>query len=160
MKIVFDTNVLFAAFVTHGVCAGLYEECLSCGRIVVSRFILEELREKLLVKAKLGLSEVREVLAAVRADAEIVETQPLAAPVCRDAEDDEILATALAAKADALVTGDKDLLVFEPYECIPILEPRDRLILLNQWCCSGANKRNMFRTYARTHSLRFRHRCA
>lgn len=132
MKIVFDTNVLFAAFVTHGVCAGLYEECLSCGRIVVSRFILEELREKLLVKAKLSLSEVREVLAAVRADAEIVETQLLAAPVCRDAEDDEILATALAAKADALVTGDKDLLVLGWHEGVPILTPREGLELLRK----------------------------
>jgi len=132
VKIVFDTNVLFAAFVTHGVCAGLYEECLSCGRIVVSRFILEELREKLLVKAKLGLSEVRDVLAAVRADAEIVETQLLAAPVCRDAEDDEILATALAAKADALVTGDKDLLVLGWHEGVPILTPREGLELLRK----------------------------
>lgn len=132
MRIVFDTNVLFAAFVTHGVCAGLYEECLSCGRIVVSRFILEELREKLLVKAKLSLSEVREILIAVRADAEIVETQPLAVPVCRDAEDDEILATALAAKADALVTGDKDLLVLGRHEGVPILTPREGLEFLRR----------------------------
>jgi hypothetical protein len=28
VKIVFDTNVLFSAFVAHGACAGLYEECL------------------------------------------------------------------------------------------------------------------------------------
>jgi len=132
VRIVFDTNVLFAAFVTHGVCAGLYEECLSGGRIMVSRFILEELREKLLVKAKLSLSEVREVLAAVRADADVVETEPLAVPVCRDAEDDEILATALAAKADALVTGDKDLLVLGRHEGIPIFTPREGLEFLRR----------------------------
>ena len=28
MRVVLDTNILFAAFLTHGVCAGLYEECL------------------------------------------------------------------------------------------------------------------------------------
>jgi putative PIN family toxin of toxin-antitoxin system len=130
VRIVFDTNVLFAAFLAHGVCAGLYEECLLCGRIVVSRFILEELQEKLLGKAKLSQSEAGEVLAAVRADAEVVEAQPLAVRVCRDADDDWILATALAAKADALVTGDKDLLVLGRYEGIPILTPRDCLALL------------------------------
>jgi putative PIN family toxin of toxin-antitoxin system len=130
VRIVFDTNVLFAAFLAHGVCAGLYEECLLCGRIVVSRFILEELQENLLAKAKLRQSEAEEVLAAVRADAEVVEAQPLAVRVCHDAADDWILATALAAQADALVTGDKDLLVLGRYAGIPILTPRDCLALL------------------------------
>ena len=130
MRIVFDTNVLFAAFVAHGACAGLYEECLLRGRIVVSQFILEELQEKLLTKAKQSRVEVEEVIDAVSADAEIVETQPLATRVCRDANDDWILATTLAAKADALVTGDKDLLVLERYEGIPILTPRDCLAFL------------------------------
>ena len=97
MRIVFDTNVLFAAFVTYGACAGLYEECLLSGQI---------------------------------ADAEVLEPQPLVIPVCRDADDDWILATALAGKADALVTGNKDLLVLERYEGIPILAPRDCLALL------------------------------
>jgi putative PIN family toxin of toxin-antitoxin system len=130
VRIVFDTNVLFAAFLAHGVCAGLYEECLLCGRIVVSRFILEELQENLLAKAKLSQSEADEVLAAVRADAEMVEAPPLATRVFRDADDDWILATALAAKAYALVIGDKDLLLLGRYEGIPILTPQDCLALL------------------------------
>jgi putative PIN family toxin of toxin-antitoxin system len=130
MRIVFDTNVFFAAFVAHGICAGLYEECLLRGRIVVSQFILEELREKLLTKAKLSQVEVKEVLDAVSADAEFVETRPLVSPICRDADDDWILATALTAKADALVTGDKDLLVLERHEGIPILTPRECLAFL------------------------------
>jgi putative PIN family toxin of toxin-antitoxin system len=130
VRIVFDTNVLFAAFVAHGVCAGLYEECLLRGRIVVSQFIREELREKLLKKTGLSQSEVQEVLAAVRADAEIVEPQPLPAPVCSDADDDWILAAALSAKADALVTGDKDLLVPGRQISIPILTPPACLALL------------------------------
>ena len=40
MRVLLDTNVLFAAFVTHGVCAGLYEECLLLAEIVVSNHIL------------------------------------------------------------------------------------------------------------------------
>jgi putative PIN family toxin of toxin-antitoxin system len=100
------------------------------GRIVVSPFILEELQEKLLTKAKLSPVEVEEVIDAVSADAEIVKTKPLATRVCRDADDDWILPATLVAKADALVTGDKDLLVLERHEGIPILTPRDGLAFL------------------------------
>lgn len=91
---------------------------------MVSRFILEELHEKLVAKAGLSQSEAGEVIDAVLADAEIVEAHPLATAVCRDPDDDWILATALAAKADALVTGDKDLLILGRYEAITILNPR------------------------------------
>ncbi len=44
---------------------------------MVSGLILEELQEKLLTKAGLSPSETKEVIAALRADAEVVETQPL-----------------------------------------------------------------------------------
>ena len=131
MRIVFDTNVLFSAFVAHGVCAGLYEECLQRAQIVVSQDILGELHEKLLTKARLTMEETREVIRAVRADAEIVKATPLPEPVCRDPDDDLILAAALAAKADALVTGDRDLLVLKRFKGIPILTPRECLALLS-----------------------------
>jgi putative PIN family toxin of toxin-antitoxin system len=130
VRIVFDTNVLFAAFVVHGVCCGLYEEVLMHGRIVVSEFILEELRDKLLTKAKLSEEEVEEVLAAVRSDADLVDAPPLVASVCCDVDDDWILACALAGKASVIVTGDKDLLVLERHEGIRILTPRDCLALI------------------------------
>ncbi len=130
MRIVFDTNVLFAAFTVHGVCAGLYEEVLVHGRILVSEFILKELGEKLLTKAKLSEKEVEEVLAAVRSDSDFVDVPPLAVAVCRDVNDDWILACSIAGKASVLVTGDKDLLVLERHEGISILNPRDCLALI------------------------------
>jgi putative PIN family toxin of toxin-antitoxin system len=130
VRIVFDTNVLFSAFVAHGVCAGLYEECLQRAQIVVSPDILGELEEKMLAKAGLTAAETREVIRAVRADAEIAKATPLVKPVCRDADDDLILAAALAAEANAIVTGDRDLLVLKRFKGIPILNPRDCLALL------------------------------
>ena len=130
MRILFDTNVLFSAFIAHGACAGLYEECLQRARIVVSPDILAELEEKLTAKAKLSAAESREVIRAVRADAEVVKATPLPKPVCRDPDDDMILAAALAAHADVLVTGDQDLLVLKKFQGIPILNPRDCLARL------------------------------
>lgn len=130
MKIVFDTNVLFSAFVTHGVCAGLYEECVERAQIVVSAEILGELEEKLRSKGRFTRSEIRAVLHAVRSDAEVVKALPLPERVCRDADDDWILALALASKADAVVTGDQDLLVLKKFKGIAILNPRDCLATL------------------------------
>ncbi len=130
MRIVFDTNVLFSAFTAHGACAGLYEECLQKARIVVSPVILEELSEKLGVKAHFTAAEAREVIRAIRADADVVNAAPLQERVCRDVDDDLILAAALAAKADVIVTGDQDLLVLKRFKGIPILNPRDCLASL------------------------------
>ena len=131
MRIVFDTNVLFSAFTVHGACAGLYEECLQWARIVVSVEILAELEEKLAAKTKSSAAEIREVLDAIREDAEIVEAISLPERVCRDADDDMVLAAAISARADAIVTGDHDLLILQEVQGIPILNPRDCLARLS-----------------------------
>lgn len=130
MRIVFDTNVLFSAFVTHGVCAGLYEECLQRAQIIASPDVLRELEEQLRSKARLTPAEAREVIRAVRADSNVVKAAPLPKPVCRDADDDRILAAALAAQADAIVTGDQDLLVLKRFKSIAIVNPRNCLAML------------------------------
>jgi putative PIN family toxin of toxin-antitoxin system len=47
--------------------------------------------------------------------------------VCRDIKDDKLLALALDGYADLIVTGDKDLLVLNPFEGIPIITPMEYL---------------------------------
>ena len=130
MRVVLDTNILFAAFVTHGVCAGLYEECLLQADIIVSDFFLNELADRLVTKGKFAKTDAQEVVQAARKDAHSVSPMPLAKRVCRDADDDWILATAIAGKADAIVTGDKDLLVLKTCEGIAIVTPRGFLALM------------------------------
>ena len=46
-------------------------------------------------------------------------------PVCRDPDDDRILACASEAHAEYIVTGDEDLLVLKRYGAIHIVKPRD-----------------------------------
>jgi putative PIN family toxin of toxin-antitoxin system len=130
VRVVLDTNVLFAAFVTHGVCAGLYEECLLQADILVSDFILSELADRLVAKGKFTQTEAQAVVQAVRKDAIRVSPVALAHRVCRDANDDWVLATAITAQADAIVTGDKDLLVLKTFEGIAIVTPRGFLALM------------------------------
>jgi len=45
-------------------------------------------------------------------------------PACRDPFDRPFLALAIAAKANALITGDKDLLTLSPDFAVPIFTPK------------------------------------
>jgi len=66
-------------------------------------------------------------LADVQTLAEVIAPAPLATPVCRDLDDDEVLAVALAGRVDMIVSGDADLLDLKVYEGIPILAPAEAL---------------------------------
>jgi predicted nucleic acid-binding protein len=49
----------------------------------------------------------------------------LPVPVCRDPDDDNILAAARTAECVAIVTGDKDLTDLKQYEGVRILTPSE-----------------------------------
>ena len=51
----------------------------------------------------------------------IVVSTPLSQPISRDPDDDRVLACAIAAGADVIVSGDQDLLVLTEFQGIPIL---------------------------------------
>jgi len=73
---------------------------------------------------------VRQVLADYIEVVELVE--PLEIPrIVRDPDDDHVLACALAAKAEIIVSGDKDLLDLREYQGIPILTTADALQHIN-----------------------------
>ncbi len=44
---------------------------------------------------------------------------------CRDPRDDKFLDVAVHGRADAIITGDQDLLILNPFRSIAILSPRD-----------------------------------
>ena len=62
-------------------------------------------------------------LAEVRRLVEVIDPPPLPHPVCRDPDDDEVLALAIAAKVDLIVSGDNDLLSLGNFEGVPIIAP-------------------------------------
>ena len=68
-----------------------------------------------------------QTLAEVRLLAEVIDPPPLAQPVCRDKDDDAVLALAMAAQADLVISGDDDLLSLISFEGIPILMPAQAL---------------------------------
>ena len=127
MKIVFDTNVLIAAFLSEGVCFKLLLRARKKEYdLILSPDIIGEFEGVLLRKFSLSqseLSDVRNLLAEAISEM-CSEVDPID-PTSRDPDDDKILACALATKADYLVTGDEDLLVIKQFDGTKILAPRD-----------------------------------
>lgn len=107
------------------VCYELFEHCLNNHALIVSSSIQVELREKLLGKFRFSGAEAEEAQRWLLATVEWVEPVPLEPPICRDPDDDWILATALSGRADGIVTGDQDLLVLGGFRGIPIVRPAD-----------------------------------
>lgn len=71
--------------------------------------------------AATGLT-VPQMLAAYRKVVTLVTARQLPQPVSPDADDDAVLATARAAKADLIVSGDrKHLLILKRFDGIPIV---------------------------------------
>jgi putative PIN family toxin of toxin-antitoxin system len=124
--VVLDTNVIVAALVAKGLCHEVVVRCLTSGTAVSSAPLLDELDRTLRAKFTLGPA-ANAFLEQLRVRVRLVEPMPLASAVSRDADDDVVLATAVAAEAAAIVTGDQDRLVIGRYHGIDIVSPRDFL---------------------------------
>ncbi len=126
MKIVLDTNVLVAALVADGLCRDLVRRRVRAHELCSSEVLLKELATTLRRKFKVTAADIP-WLEEYRAKAILCKPLPLPAPVCRDPDDDLVLATAIEAKAEMIVTGDEDLLILRQYAGIRILSPRQFL---------------------------------
>jgi len=124
--IVFDTNVLVAALVAKGLCHEVVVRGLGACTVATSELLLDELEQTLRAKFTVG-SAGAAFLVQLRRRIRIVEPARLDGPVSRDVDDDVVLATAVAAGATVIVTGDQDLLVLGQYAGIDILSPREFL---------------------------------
>ncbi len=87
------------------------------------QFILDELREKLTDKFKYASETADEAIEVLKSRVQIVVPESLSSPVCRDADDDTVLATALTGQCELIVTGDKNLLVLGQMSDIKIVNP-------------------------------------
>jgi putative PIN family toxin of toxin-antitoxin system len=124
MKALFDTNVLVAASVTEGVCAKLLGRARRKQfELVLSPFILEEFKNVLSRKFSASKDQISGACTLISEAARIVPHTSVVSGICRDPDDDQILCSALSAKADYLVTGDKDLLNLDEFHGIKIVTP-------------------------------------
>ena len=125
MRVVFDTNVLISALVYGGLPRELLTQVFRGElTLVTSTVLMNELEEVLVARFAHVPSLARTVRAEIELLAEVVDAQDLER-VARDADDDAVLAAAIAGEASAIVTGDNDLLVLVEHRGVRIVTPRD-----------------------------------
>jgi uncharacterized protein len=123
LRVVFDTNVIVAGIVAEGLCHEIIEDHIPDHTPILSDWLWDELTDKLRTKFELNLDDLP-ILDLYRRLAVWVEPTELPSPVSRDPDDDWVLATAVAGDAEAIVTGDDDLLILRRYRDVGILSPR------------------------------------
>lgn len=136
MRFVLDTNTLVSAFLWRGTTAKLLQILHTQQHdILSSEILLSELIEVLKrpkFNTQIGkINQTPDQLINQWLDViELIETISLVTPVSRDIDDDEVLACAMSAKADYIVSGDKDLLVLKAFRGIPIVTAAQALEVL------------------------------
>lgn len=133
MRVVVDTNVVISAVLWKGP----PDQVLSLARsgrisIYASRALLDELNEvirrpKFAVQVSRTGRTVDALLSDYRRLTLRARNSQLTKRISRDADDDAVLACALAAKAELIVSGDDDLLSLKMFRGIEIVPPRDLL---------------------------------
>lgn len=125
MKVLLDTNVIIAAFITRGVCSELLDHCIQHHVLITSEFILNEFREHMIHKFGYAVEEVEEAVELLELKMQTVKPSPLKNSVCRDPDDDIVLGTAVAGDVACIVTGDKDLLILKQFGLCDIVTPTE-----------------------------------
>jgi len=125
-RVVVDTNVLVSRLlVAESIPAHAVSKVRRDGRLLVSEATMNELADVLArpkLDAYLSLADRKQF---VRQLGRIAEFVPIIQVVreCRDPRDDKFLEVALNGQADAIITGDGDLLRMHPWRGIAILSP-------------------------------------
>jgi hypothetical protein len=133
VRVVLDTNVVASALLWGGTPERLIE---AAGEGNLERFTSEALlaelagilsRAKFSRILKLKNLSAADILARYREIADTVEPAPIEEVQLRDPDDAAVLACALAAQANAIVSGDADLHALGSYQGIPVLSPAQTL---------------------------------
>lgn len=138
MRLVLDTNVVASGLLWDGAPAQLIDAAQASEiEVFTSRVLLAELT-RILRRARFakaiaasGLS-LDELVLGYAEVAQIVQPAPVVPVVVADPDDDHVLACALAAPADLIVSGDSHLLTLKSYQSIPIVNPAEALTRLPQ----------------------------
>lgn len=137
MRLILDTNVVISGLLWRGASAQLIDLAVEQAvTVCVNPFLADELAGKLTMPkfasriAAAGMTPER----LCRQYLALCEQVPALtiARTCRDADDDNVLAAALAARADLIISGDNDLRVLRLFEGISIVNAADALARMDQ----------------------------
>jgi putative PIN family toxin of toxin-antitoxin system len=134
-KVVLDTNILASGAISStGTVSTIVDAWRSAQfSVIVSAPILEELErtfQKPYFRRYLSAAQSSRFLKLLRKRATVSQITVSVHGIATHPEDDLILATAVSAKADYLVTGDTKLQHVGTYQAVAILSPRRFLEIL------------------------------
>lgn len=124
MRVFFDTNALVSAHIARGLCADLMRRVLAEHVLIVGEVVLVELRPDLRDRLRVPAELAAQIERDLRSETVVPKPRAPSDLPIRDPDDRWIVASAEAAMADMLVTGDQDLLSVAGKAPLPILSPR------------------------------------
>lgn len=127
MIVVVDSNVWVSALEFGGTPAFALKQALTVDQLAISDFIEQEVVRVLTQKFAHEPTALQATLEDLLRWAHRVQIRKSISGICRDPDDDSILETAVTAKANLLVAGDRDLLSPKSFQGIGIVTPVDYL---------------------------------
>jgi putative PIN family toxin of toxin-antitoxin system len=124
VRVFLDTNVLVSAVATRGLCAEVLHVVLAEHDLILGERVLGELRRVLRQKIGLEAGAIEDVETFLRRQGHVVRSKRPPSLAVRDADDSLVLAEALEAGVDVVVTGDNDVLNVAGQAPFPIVTPR------------------------------------
>jgi len=124
-RVVLDTNVVVSGLLFPGSVPAKALLKAQMGIVLASEAIRLELLSVLARKQfdRYYSREIRQGLAAQFVIATVEIEIPAPIRVCRDPRDDKFLEATVHGRADAIITGDLDLLTLDPFHGIRVLTP-------------------------------------
>jgi uncharacterized protein len=137
LRLVLDTNIVISGLLWSGAPRQLLDKASDDPgiRLLTSEALIDELRNSLGYRkfgkrlSQAGMA-IDDAVLLYRGLVEIMEPALISGMVPRDTDDDAVAAIAIAAKAHAIVSGDKDLTSLERISRIPVLRPGEALQLI------------------------------
>ncbi|WP_338861951.1 putative toxin-antitoxin system toxin component, PIN family (plasmid) [Mycetohabitans rhizoxinica] len=127
LRVVLDTNVLVSGLAYPSSVPGRIVAAWRQGglEVALSHYILDEMVRVLPRLPRVGMTptQIRDLADSFMLLADVVEPEGAQDANLRDSADQPVLLTLLAAKAQYLITGDKDLLALA--DRYPIVTPAD-----------------------------------
>ncbi|MHB1865504.1 MAG: putative toxin-antitoxin system toxin component, PIN family [Candidatus Saccharimonadales bacterium] len=108
-KVLIDTNVWYSAILYGGKPEELVRLCINSQYIVISAFIINEIRVKLKLDVSAPYKWLNTLERQLKRVCEVVDVDVIPKLV-RDPKDDPIIATGIGGQCKYLITGDGDLL--------------------------------------------------
>lgn len=124
MKLVLDTNVYLAAYLTRGLSAEVLEYAATQHEIYASWEVINEFLNKLVKKFHVPKELAQSVQKSLLGAVIICDAPSKTKDRCRDKMDAHVIDLVAAVQPKYLITGDKDLLVLKTLSKTRIVTPR------------------------------------